>query len=139
MGFVEKDGKIELKTTGELKRLVGYMDISINGMELEHVGVLWDTGATDTAVDKGLFDKIPDAKLDSATMSTFGGTVLKEYFEGDVRICDEEIKDLRIVVNEGLKSEHYVDIVFGMDIIQHGKMIIDGTGEEKKFQFSLRK
>lgn len=139
MGFVEKDGKIELKTTGELKRLVGYMDISINGMELEHVGVLWDTGATDTAVDKGLFDKIPDAKLDSATMSTFGGTVLKEYFEGDVRICDEEIKDLRIVVNEGLKSEHYVDIVFGMDIIQHGKMIIDGTEEEKKFQFSLRK
>lgn len=139
MSFVEKDGKVTLTVPNELKMICGNMDISINNILFEKAAVLWDTGATDTVISEELLDKIPEAKLDFSTMTTIGGPVFNYFFEGNIKLCGVELKNLRIVIKDGLKKEQKLDVVLGMDIIQHGKMIIDGTKKEKSFEFSFKK
>ena len=134
-GLIVTKGKIELKTDGMLKKIQGRMTVKINDQCFENIGVLWDTGCTDSGIDTSLLEKLLNLEKDWSTISTASGHTNTEYVVTSIEIAGIKLEGIRLVKTSNLKQTQGLDMLIGMDVIQNGRMVIQCSESEKSFEF----
>ena len=100
---------------------------------------MWDTGSTKTVITPRLARMLELEYVDSLLADTANG--LKDvavFFGAYFRIGDATFGPRGVDVTEfnSEKSDPYVDVLVGMDIISRGSMTIEPAGE-KHYRFSF--
>ena len=114
-GLIVTKGKIELKTDGMLKKIQGRMTVKINDQCFENIGVLWDTGCTDSGIDTSLFEKLLNLEKDWSTISTASGHTNTEYVVTSIEIAGIKLEGIRLVKTSNCRDKTRRDS-FGKNI-----------------------
>lgn len=97
------------------------------------VPALWDTGATNSCISHDVVNRLlllPTGTINNATTS---GIVLQKTYNLTFKISEITINDLLVVESEiGLQG---IDVLIGMDVIQHGDFSISNFNGRTTLSF----
>ena len=95
---------------------------------------IWDTGASDTAVDSNVIKTLGLRRADRPPRitNTGNGRVLSYAYHALIELS-KDMPPLRMVVYEMPPSDVWV--LIGMDIICHGRFTVDSTSGETVLTF----
>ena len=97
---------------------------------------LWDTGATDSQITREVAERLHMEPVGTGISNNAGGSKRVNVYRG------------RLYFKEGLHIAQDIflpecngggrfDCVIGMDIIQYGRMTLEGCGDERTFTFEV--
>lgn len=96
---------------------------------------LWDTGASKSSIDKRVVDELGLIPVGKGTISTANGIVLVNTYFIDLTLPNRvTIKDI-LVTCADLGED--IDVLIGMDVIQHGDFSITNINGATTFSFRI--
>lgn len=97
--------------------------------------VLWDTGASSSAINASVAKKIGLKPTGQIKLRTAGGFTIADTFFVDLVLPNKMVMKCLNVAAANLGAE--TDMLIGMDVISQGNLIIENRGGITRFSFGL--
>ncbi|GHV12338.1 hypothetical protein FACS189491_05140 [Spirochaetia bacterium] len=105
-----------------------YADPADNPDNSAIVRAKWDTGANHTVISVDLMKRLNLIPIDSEVISGVGGSQVIDVVRLAVKLPSDLFISSKHIGVCSINSAQKIDILIGMDIIQHGDFHISNTG-----------
>ena len=134
--FITEGNKITLDYDGEFRTLRSFLEMYINGIKKD-IFVAFDTGSTSTTINSELLSNYTLNTDDDMLVDLIQGKALFHNTRIEIEIAGARFENIKVLLVDQLDKRKNVDMIIGMDIISHGKLFVDGTGEKKHFELEF--
>jgi predicted aspartyl protease len=114
-----------------------YSDPTENPEKSERIRAKWDTGANHTVISIELMKRLNLIPIDSEVISGVGGSQVIDVVRLAVKLPNDLFISSKHIGVCTINSAQKIDILIGMDIIQHGDYHISNTGGKTRFSFVM--
>jgi hypothetical protein len=97
----------------------------------------WDTGANHTIISFNLMQRLHLIPIDSEVISGVGGSQIIDVVRLAIKLPNDLFISSKYIGVCSINSAQKIDILIGMDIIQHGDFHISNTGGKTRFSFVI--
>ncbi|GHT97001.1 hypothetical protein FACS1894142_0390 [Spirochaetia bacterium] len=97
----------------------------------------WDTGANHTVISVGLMERLNIIPIDTEVISGVGGSQVVDVVRLAIKLPNDLFISSQHIGVCSINSAQKIDILIGMDIIQHGDLHISNTGGKTRFSFVM--
>ncbi|GHV45563.1 hypothetical protein AGMMS49546_31660 [Spirochaetia bacterium] len=114
-----------------------YPDPAKNPDKSAKIRAKWDTGANHTIISVDLMKRLNLIPIDSEVISGVGGSQVIDVVRLAVKLPNDLFISSKHIGVCSINSAQKIDILIGMDIIQHGDFHISNTGGKTRFSFVI--
>jgi predicted aspartyl protease len=97
----------------------------------------WDTGANHTVISVGLKERLNLIPIDSEVITGVGGSQVIDVVRLAIKLPNDLFISSKHIGVCSINSAQKIDILIGMDIIQHGDFHISNTDGKTRFSFVM--
>jgi hypothetical protein len=97
----------------------------------------WDTGANHTVISVSLMKMLNLIPIDTEVISGVGGSQAVDIVRLAIKLPNDLFISSKYIGVCNINSAQEIDILIGMDIIQHGDLHISNTGGKTRFSFVM--
>ncbi len=123
-------------SNGIRNRLINEAIIISNGEEMHTKYAQWDTGATTTCISQAVIDRLSLVPIGQSIINTPSGQRISDQYIVDVMLRNNVIVKDVVVIGSEIGAQG-IDVLIGMDIINHGDFVVTNYNGQTHFSFRV--